>query len=191
MSSESIGERVRKFREIKQLSREDLAQRAGLDEGFIGDVEENKVTPPLGKLLRISRAMGIRMSNFIDDSVVADPIIVKAGEREDALEREMMTLKDTHTDLAFHSLGQGKIDRHMEPFFIDVIPQPPGQVKVSQHEGEEFIVVMSGEIELQYGDETYILKPGDSVYYGSGKPHRLVALNDKKAQIIAVIYFNA
>ena len=94
-------------------------------------------------------------------------------------------------DLAFHSLGKGKIDRHMEPFFIDVLPQPPGQVKVSQHDGEEFIVVMSGEIELQYGGDTYVLKPGDSVYYGSDMPHRVVALNDRKAQIIAVIYFNA
>ena len=135
--------------------------------------------------------MGIRMSNFIDDKVLSDPVVVSASERDSALEKEILNLKDTHMDLAFHSLGKGKIDRHMEPFFIDVLPQPPGQVKVSQHEGEEFIVVISGEVELQYGDETYILKPGDSVYYGSDKPHRLVALHDKKAQIIAVIYFNA
>jgi transcriptional regulator with XRE-family HTH domain len=191
MDNETIGERVRKFREIKRLSQEGLAERAGLDREFIGDVEENRVSPPLGKLLRISRAMGIRMSNFIDDSVAADPIIVKSGERESALEREILTMKETHSDLAFHSLGKGKIDRHMEPFFIDVLPQPPGKVKVSSHEGEEFIVVMSGEIELQYGTDTYVLKPGDSVYYGSDTPHRLVALNGKEAQIIAVIYFNA
>lgn len=191
MSSEKIGKRVRKFREIKRLSQEELAQRAGLENRFVEDVEENKITPPLGKLLRISRAMGIRMSNFIDDSVKADPIIVKAEERKSALEKEVLNLKDTQMDLAFHSLGRGKIDRHMEPFFIDVIPQPPGQVKVSQHDGEEFIVVMSGEIELQYGEDTYVLKPGDSVYYGSDTPHRVVALNNKKAQIIAVIFFNA
>jgi len=191
MSSETIGERVRKFREIKRLSQDDLARRAGLDLEFIADVEENRAAPPLGKLLRISRAMGIRMSNFIDDMVSADPVIVRAAERENALEKEILNLKDTHMDLAFHSLGKGKIDRHMEPFFIDVLPQPPGQVKVSQHDGEEFIAVISGEIELQYGGDTYHLKPGDSVYYGSDKPHRLVALNDRKAQIMAVIYFNA
>jgi transcriptional regulator with XRE-family HTH domain len=191
MENETIGERVRKFREIKRLSQGDLAQRAGLEEEFIANVEGNKISPPLGKLLRISRAMGIRMSNFIDDSVAADPIIVKSVDRESALEKEIRTLKDTHSDLAFHSLGRGKIDRHMEPFFIEVLPQPPGQVKVSSHEGEEFIVVISGEIELQYGNDTYILKPGDSVYYGSATPHRLVALNDREAQIIAVIYFNA
>ncbi len=112
-------------------------------------------------------------------------------DREKTLEEDIPSIKDATGDLAFFPLGKGKIDRHMEPFFIDVLPQPPGQVKVSQHEGEEFIVVMSGEIELQYGEETCRLGPGDSVYYGSDTPHRLVALNGKRARIIAVIYFNA
>jgi transcriptional regulator with XRE-family HTH domain len=191
MSNETIGERVRKFREIKRLSLEDLAERSGLAEEFIIDVEEHRVKPPLGKLLRISRAMGIRMANFIDDSVAPDPILVRKVERDKALEEEISSMEDMSLDLVFHPLGKGKIDRHMEPFFIDILPQPPGKVKVSQHEGEEFIVVMSGEIELQYGNETITMGPGDSVYYGSQVPHRLVALNDKKAQIIAVIHFSA
>ncbi|NIR13573.1 MAG: cupin domain-containing protein, partial [Desulfobacterales bacterium] len=49
-------------------------------------------------------------------------------------------------------------------FYIEVLPQPPGQVKVSQHEGEEFIAVLSGEVELQYGKDTFNLGPGDSAY---------------------------
>jgi transcriptional regulator with XRE-family HTH domain len=191
MSNETIGDRVREFREIKRLSREDLAVRSGLDEAFIADIEEHKVQPALGKLLRISRAMGIRMASFIDDSVRADPILVRAGDRDKALEEEIPFIKDAAGDLVFFPLGKGKIDRHMEPFFIDVLPQPPGQVKVSQHEGEEFIVVLSGGIELQYGDETFLMGPGDSVYYGSDTPHRLIALNGEMARIIAVIYFNA
>ena len=191
MGNESIGERVREFREIKRLTREELAKRSGLDESFITGVEEHRIQPALGKLLRISRAMGIRMANFIDDSVSPDPILVRAAQREEALEKEIPLIKEAEGDLAFFPLGKGKIDRHMEPFFIDVLPQPPGRVKVSQHEGEEFIIVISGGIELQYGDETFRLEPGDSVYYSSTTPHRLVALNGEKAQIMAVIYFNA
>ena len=49
---------------------------------------------------------------------------------------------------------------------------------------------MSGKVELQYAKETHILEPGDSAYYSSNVPHRLVALNDEKAEIIAVIYFH-
>jgi len=191
MGNETIGERVREFREIKRLTRKDLAKRSGLEESFIADVEEHRVQPALGRLLRISRAMGIRMANFIDDSVTPDPILVRAAQREKALEEEIPLIREADGDLAFYPLGKGKIDRHMEPFFIDVLPQPPGRVRVSQHEGEEFIMVISGGIELQYGDETFKLEPGDSVYYSSTTPHRLVALNGKKAQILALIYFNA
>jgi quercetin dioxygenase-like cupin family protein len=79
----------------------------------------------------------------------------------------------------------------MEPFFIEVLPQPPGQVKVSQHEGEEFIAVVSGQVELQYGKDTYRLEAGDSAYYSSDVSHRIVALNDEKAEIFAVIYFHS
>jgi len=191
MESGKIGDRVRNFREIKQLTKEDLAERSGLDINFIEQVEENSVKPALGTLLKFSRAMGIRMANFLDASVSRDPVIVRAGDREGLQTTDLSSESGVPSSLIFHHLGQGKIDRHMEPFFIEILPQPPGQVKVSQHEGEEFIAVVSGEVELQYGKDTYKLNPRDSVYYSSDVPHRLVALNDEKAEIFAVIYFHA
>ena len=186
-----IGDRVKNFRELKQLSKEELAERSGLDINFIEQVEENSVKPALGTLLKFSRAMGIRMANFLDASVSKDPVVVRAGDRDGKQTAELSSESGVPTSLIFHHLGQGKIDRHMEPFFIEILPQPPGQVKVSQHEGEEFIAVVSGEIELQYGKDTYKLNPRDSVYYSSDIPHRLVALNDEKAEIFAVIYFHS
>jgi transcriptional regulator with XRE-family HTH domain len=191
MESGKIGDRVRNFREIKQFTKEDLAERSGLDINFIEQVEENSVKPALGTLLKFSRAMGIRMANFLDASVSRDPVIVRAGDREGLQTTDLSSESGVPSSLIFHHLGQGKIDRHMEPFFIEILPQPPGQVKVSQHEGEEFIAVVSGEVELQYGKDTYKLSPRDSVYYSSDVPHRLVALNDEKAEIFAVIYFHS
>jgi transcriptional regulator with XRE-family HTH domain len=185
-----MGGRVRKFRDIKRLTAEELAERAGLEAALLTRIEDNEVKPSLGTLLKISRAMGIRLANFLDDSVGPDPIVVRASDRDVLGETELSSGADAPTSLEFHSLGRGKIDRHMEPFYIEVVPRPPGQVKVSRHEGEEFIVVLSGKVELQYGKDTYILEPGDSVYYSSDVSHRLVALNEEKAEIIAVIYFH-
>jgi len=191
MEGGRIGERVRNFREIKRLSREDLSERSGLDLDFIQQVEEDSVKPALGTLLKFSRAMGIRLANFLDASVGKDPVLVRSGDRDGLQTAGLSSESGVPTSLIFHHLGQGKIDRHMEPFFIEVLPQPPGQVKVSQHEGEEFIAVVSGEIELQYGKDTYRLKPRDSAYYSSDVAHRIVALNDEKAEIFAVIYFHS
>jgi transcriptional regulator with XRE-family HTH domain len=188
--SRGMGSRVSKFREIKRLTAEQLAERAGIEANIITRIEKDELKPSLATLLKISRAMGIRLANFLDDSVGPDPIVVRASDRDVLGETELSSGADAPTSLEFHSLGRGKIDRHMEPFYIEIVPKPPGQVKVSQHEGEEFIVVMSGKVELQYQKETYILEPGDSAYYSSDVPHRLVALNDEKAEIIAVIYFH-
>jgi transcriptional regulator with XRE-family HTH domain len=191
MEGGKLGDRVRNFREIKRLSKEELAERSGLDVNFIEQVEENTVKPALGALLKFSRAMGIRMANFLDASVSRDPVLVRSGDREGIQRTELSSESGVPSSLIFHHLAQGKIDRHMEPFFIEVLPQPPGQVKVSQHEGEEFIAVVSGEIELQYGKDTYKMRTGDSAYYSSDVPHRIVALNDEKADIYAVIYFHS
>lgn len=185
-----MGARVRKFRDIKRLTTEELAKRAGLEASIVTRIEDDKLKPSLATLLKISRAMGIRLANFLDDTVGPDPVVVRASDRDVLGETELSSGADAPTSLEFHSLGRGKIDRHMEPFYIEVVPRPPGQVKVSHHEGEEFIVVMSGIVELQYGKDTYTLEPGDSAYYSSDVPHRLVALNDEKAEIIAVIYFH-
>jgi transcriptional regulator with XRE-family HTH domain len=185
-----MGSRVSKFREIKRLTAEELAARAGVEANIITRIENDELKPSLATLVKVARAMGIRLANFLDDSVSPDPIVVRASDRDALGETELSSGADAPTSLEFHSLGRGKIDRHMEPFYIEIVPHPPGQVKVSQHEGEEFIVVMSGKVELQYQKETYILEPGDSAYYSSDVPHRLVALNDEKAEIIAVIYFH-
>ena len=191
MEGSKIGDRVRNFREIKRLSKEELAQRSGLDVNFIEQVEENAVKPALGTLLKFSRAMGIRMANFLDASVSMDPVVVRSGDRDGIQRTELSSESGVPSSLTFHHLAQGKIDRHMEPFFVEVLPQPPGQVKVSQHEGEEFIAVVSGMIELQYGKDTYKMEPGDSAYYSSDVAHRVVALNGEKAEIYAVIYFHS
>jgi transcriptional regulator with XRE-family HTH domain len=187
---EKIGDRVKKFREIKGIDQGELAERSGLDPAFIASVESNETSPPLGYLLKISRALGIRMANFLDDKIAKDPIVNRASDRAGEDEASKSMGVSTPDSLVFYSLGKGKLDRHMEPFFIEVHPVPAGQVKVSQHEGEEFIAVLAGEVEIQYGSETYTLGPGDSLYYSSSVPHRIVALGNRKAEIYAVVYFN-
>jgi mannose-6-phosphate isomerase-like protein (cupin superfamily) len=115
-----------------------------------------------------------------------DPLIVRQQDREE----ELSTLrgKDQPVSLRFYSLGKGKIDRHMEPFFIEVLPDSKPQV-LSSHEGEEFIVVLKGQIELKYGPEGYVLKAGDSAYYNSIVPHHVGCVGDEPAEIYAALYF--
>jgi uncharacterized cupin superfamily protein len=90
--------------------------------------------------------------------------------------------------LDFHPLAKNKKDRHMEPFIVVVHPSVPEDVTLSFHEGEEFIYVLQGEIEVLYGNDRHVLSVGDSIYYDSTTPHQVQACGETDARILAVIY---
>jgi len=155
---------------------------------FIEDLESDQVHPPLAVLLRIARVLGVRLGTFIDDRVSEDPYIVRLGHREQEIVASRG--KDHPTALRFHSLGKGKSDRHMEPFFVEVLEESANDDTESSHEGEEFLVVMTGAIEVRYGGNVHRLGPGDSIYYNSIVPHRVSAIGGN-ATVFAVMYLPA
>ncbi|EPR32869.1 transcriptional regulator, XRE family [Alkalidesulfovibrio alkalitolerans DSM 16529] len=186
MDQSKLGPRVKMFRERAGLSRAELAEKAGLAETFVTALEERDIYPSLTPLLKLARALGVRMGTFLDDVQTADPLIVRCGERRPELV--------THTGgaareaLKFYSLGRGKSDRHMEPFFIELNPDD-GRHEHSSHQGEEFIVVVSGRVVLEHGNERHVLDTGDSLYFNSIVPHYIGAADGKPASIYAVLYF--
>ena len=91
------------------------------------------------------------------------------------------------TNLEFHSLGAGKIDRNIDPFMID-IKYEDEEKQLSSHEGEEFIYVLEGEIEVIYGKDTFTIGVGDTIFYDSAVPHHLHASSKDGAKILAVLY---
>ena len=93
---------------------------------------------------------------------------------------------ETPAPYRYFPLGRGKTDRHMEPFFIEIAPDQ--EKATSSHEGEEFIVVVSGEVELIYGKKTFTLIPGDSMYYNSIVPHYVGAVGPEKAEIYGIVF---
>ena len=76
----------------------------------------------------------------------------------------------------------------MEPFIIDINPTVETDFVQSSHEGEEFIYVLSGTIEIKYGKSVHILSEGDSIYYDSVVDHHVHAANGAQAKILAVVY---
>ena len=76
----------------------------------------------------------------------------------------------------------------MEPFIIDINPSDEHDFQPSAHEGEEFIYVMQGEVEVDYGKDKYTLAEGDSIYYDSIVKHHIHGVPGKSAKILALVY---
>jgi transcriptional regulator with XRE-family HTH domain len=186
MSSEKISQRIRQYMDKRGVDIDRLAEGTGLKKDFIETMLNENVYPPLGPLIKIARTLGVRLGTFLDDQETTDPYIVRQAERQSKF--SVLAEKNKPASLNFFSLGMGKTDRHMEPFFIEVMPESASQKTLSSHEGEEWIAVLKGSVEVIYGKETYILEEGDSVYYNSVVPHYVSARGGEKAQIHAVIY---
>ena len=183
----TIGWKLQAVRESRKLSLDALAERAGLPVQVVGQIESGALVPSLSPLIRIARALGVRLGTFLDDQENVGPVLVRAGEK-----RKVMYVSDKDhpgaSDLDFFSLAANKAGRHMEPFLIDIYPSSAQEVHLSAHEGEEFIYVFAGEVEIAYGTETYRLSVGDSIYYDSIVNHSVHCAGDRPAQILAVVY---
>lgn len=185
-----IGAKIKSLRESKQLSLEEVAERSGLGIEQIERIEGNVDFPSLAPLIKIARVLGVRLGTFLDDQSELGPVICR---KKDSNDTNGIGFTNNATGarkhMEYHSLSQDKSGRHMEPFLIDIAPSEDGvDFILSTHEGEEFIYVLGGVVEINYGKSTFILEEGDSIYYDSIVAHHVHAAPDHTAQILGVVY---
>lgn len=180
--------KIETFCEAKNISHEELAGLSGLSAEQLNVIFQSDKIPSLSALIKISRGLGVRLGTFLDDNENFGPVVTRYTERkESATFTSQNTVSGSHMD--FFSLASQKAGRAMEPFIIDIVPGEGNGAQPSSHEGEEFIFVLKGEVAVQYGNETYRLLQGDSIYYDSIVEHLVKAGNNEPAQILAVVYF--
>ena len=182
-----IGAKIKELRKSREFTLESLAKESNISLDLMKNIEKGKIVPSLTPLTKIARSLGVRLGTFLDDAPQTGPMIVKKGKSDQVM---YFSGEGNQTDvsaLEFYSLGAGKNDRNMEPFIIDVHPNE-GEFLLSSHEGEEFIYILKGEIEVKYGKDSHILSKGDSIYYDSIIPHHLHSHNGKTSKILAVVY---
>ncbi len=183
----NVGAKIKSVRESKNVSLEEAAERAGLTVEQIKTIEDTNLMPSLTPLMKIARALGVRLGTFLDDQENFGPVVCRKDREQEGIRFSNNTTKETK-NMDYFALSGSKADRHMEPFIIEVSPAGTEQFTLSSHEGEEFIYVLDGVVEINYGHDTYQLQQGDSIYYDSIVDHHVHATKDNAAKILAVIY---
>ena len=186
-TSKIVGEKIKALREDKSISIEELAQRSGLAIEQVERIENNIDIPSLAPLIKIARVLGVRLGTFLDDQDEVGPVVCRKKEAKDAISFSNNAIH-SRKHMEYHSLSKSKADRHMEPFIIDIDANDEKDFFLSAHEGEEFIMVLKGELEISYGKNNYRLKEGDTIYYDSIVPHHVHTAEGQAAQILAVVY---
>jgi len=182
--TESLGDRIRRVREIRGLTIKDLSSRTGIDTDTLTRIESSKVIPALGQLVRLGKALDMRMGYFISPGIDKPMTVVRKHER-----RPVSRYGETKSMLygySYESLAPDKANRLMEPFTVTLVPTETEEF--STHAGQEFLYVLEGEIKVQVGDQVDLLKPGDAVYYDSNQPHLVRCAGTAATKILAVLY---
>jgi quercetin dioxygenase-like cupin family protein len=180
-----MGMRIKKARDNRGLSRFDIYLRTNIDVDLLSQIEEGKVTPPLGTVIKLAKALDLRMGYFISGEEGKAYTIVRRDDR--AVTSRYDPTREKHYGYGFESLAPHKSDRHMEPFLVTLEPSETEEER-STHDGQEFIFVLNGQMEVRLGEEIHILEAGDSIYYDSTVPHLVKCHGKETTKILAVIY---
>jgi len=182
-----LGMRISKLRTARRFTQDQLATQTGFTKGYLSKIENAKVIPPIGTLVKICKVLKIDLTDLLEpDSDEEDsPVcVVRSWQRESVVKGASSFGYD------YTALANKRRDKKMEPFIMVFPSQVDREVRF-EHEGEEFLFVLEGEVEfeavLDGKSTTWILSPGDSVYFDSRTPHRGRSLSGD-SRVLAVIY---
>lgn len=182
ISGDTIGDRIRKIREEKGFSYEEISNLTGFDIDLLLLIEKGAVQPQIGVIVKLSKALDAAFSRLLSGVGTRHYAVTRKDERKPVFRSTSEKGKKRYT---YQSLAPEVYGRHMESMIVTLEENP--EQKTSVHEGEEFIFVLENKVVAKIGDDTFELEPGDSIYYLSNTPH-LVAAKNNSAVILAVIY---
>ncbi len=183
----AIGEKIRRIRQSKGLTLEDISRRTGLSKALISRIENEHVSPPIATLLRIASALKVEISHFFTDHTSPYKVTV-VRHHERSTTRDSMIAAGQDAGYTYELLAFKKDDKHMEPFIVEFDLKGREEVPMQQHKGEEFLHLLEGKLEFFTEDEVIILEKGDSIYFDSGIPHGYRGLGHKPPKALVVVY---
>lgn len=180
-----VGGKLRRLREDNGLSLADLAKRAALSEAALREFEDSRAVPAVGDLLKIAGVLGVSIGHFFQTRIPDKRVeVVRVADRWTVKARSEA---GTALNYRYQSLSHGLTEKLMQPFLVEVPPGQDSSLRRSEHEGEEFLFVLAGVLEVEVGGDRYRLEPGDSIYYDSRQPHSLRALESATVRLLACI----
>lgn len=173
--NEAIGRLLNEWRIQKGMTLQQLADMVGLSAAFISQVENGKASPSIANLRGLARALGHRVVDFFIDELIDDPMVLPENRWTD--------VDMPGWDATIRQMVRIAGNKQMQPFYT-VIKPGKGSRDLYAHPGEEFGVVLSGEMTLTVGENAYRVKALSSFYYSCLLPHSW--LNDGKKDCVVI-----
>ena len=180
----SIGAEVRRLRKSLDLTVAELGVAAGISAGMLSKIENGAISPSLATLEALAKALNVPISAlFVETEERRDCSFVKAGR---GVRIERRGTKAGHLyDLLGHSL-RGEIA--VEPYLITLRKNAVPYTNF-RHAGVEFIYMLSGKVRDLHSDRSYLMEPGDALFFDAAARHGPEELVETPMQYLSIIIY--
>ena len=171
-----LGTRIRAVRKMHGLSQRRLAKRAGVTNGTISLIEQNKISPSVGSLKKVLDGIPMSLADFFSNEVVPrGQIFFTAGE----------LVELARGAVSYRQVGRDITSRALQILHERYAPGADTGEAMLRHEAEEGGVVVRGTLEVTVGDQRQVLGPGDAYYFDSRLPHRFRNIGDEECEVVS------
>ena len=177
-----IGERLRGLRDVLDIEVGEVARLCGISEEQYLEMENGTGGLSVANLQKIAKEYGVSLDvlMFGEEPHMRNYFLTRKGQGLRVERRKAYN---------YESLASGFRGRKADPFIVTVEPKPENTPKeMNSHSGQEFNMVLEGEMELTIGSKVLTLSEGDSIYFDATQPHGMRTLNGKQVKFLAIIF---
>jgi transcriptional regulator with XRE-family HTH domain len=171
-----VGSHLKAVRQMYGLSQRELAKRAGVTNGLISLIEQNRVSPSVSSLKKVLDGIPMALADFFTLDLGGKPQVFFPRE-------ELANIGTASVELRL--VGGRLAQRSMSILHERYATNADTGEEMLTHAGEEGGVVVKGKIELTVGGESRVLGAGDAYYFKSSVPHRFRNLGREECEIVS------
>jgi transcriptional regulator with XRE-family HTH domain len=175
-----VGINIKRLREEKGISLRSLARQLKVSASFLSQVETGKASPSVATLKSIADSLQTTVGSLIGESqhVSDNPVVT---------EKERRYVREASKGMHIYLLTNPDPNKQMEPLLFKIDERADSGQSAYKHFGQEFVLVIKGEIEITLNETVYVLKKGDSIYFNSHIPHAFKNIGKEKAEAVWVV----
>jgi len=174
-----IGEKVKALRLANRMTLKQLADKAGCTDAYLSQLERGYANPSVMILKKIASALGMKVVDFfLESETDANDVVLKENER--------VKINFKRGDAKIQMLVRNIMNKRMQPFYT-TIERGGGSKGPYAHIGEEFGIVLQGELEINLNGKTYRVKKNQSFYFSSQEPHSWLNPGKRKTVVLWVV----
>jgi len=183
LNEKAITDRIRHYRTMRKMTLDHLASLSGLTKGYLSRIENSGKAPPISTLGKIASSLDVDIVSLLKEDEASEKDNLAIVRK---IDRKVIGDRSASCGYTYESLAYRIAGKNMDPYLITITEEPTATI--FEHEGEEFIHILSGKMKFFYEGETYILEEGDSAYFNSGVAHSGMSVGGAPARFLCVIY---